>query len=149
MQFVGKIIRNRRESIGILQAEAAERAGVDKQTWSRWETDKNTPTQRSLKKIAEALETTVEGLYKDEPIQIQEPGDGLIQGLGPDTVQTLTRDMTKWRMAWSEGGITEAQLQKAVDLILKRMEALTSGDNGGSKSEEITGGSETEKRATS
>ena len=132
------------EESRLTQDAFAERFGISKRTLIRYLTGDTVP-----KGSKAALVKRIIAEIDQQPVQIQDPGEGLIQGLGPDTIQTLTRDMTRWQEAWEKGGITEAQLQKAVDLILKQMEALTSGDNGGSKSEEITDGSETEKRATS
>ena len=122
----------------------AKSHGIPLRTFLRYLKGETTP-EGANKTLIEKIITEID----QQPAQIQDPGEGLIQGLGPDTIRSLTNDMTRWQEAWEKGGITEAQLQKAVDLILKRMEALTPGDNGGNKSEEITVGSETEKRATS
>jgi transcriptional regulator with XRE-family HTH domain len=59
---IGERIRTIRESKGLTQKLAAERAGIDQPRWSRFETEGRIPRLDSLLKIASSLEIDVSEL---------------------------------------------------------------------------------------
>ena len=66
-------IRQFREKLGLTQKDLANRSGLSQQAISRFESGKHTPRSDSLKRIAEALETTVAELYGDPEVPIFDP----------------------------------------------------------------------------
>lgn len=54
----GARIKERREVMGLGQAELAERVGVTRPRVSLWETEKSAPTWANLERIARALDVT-------------------------------------------------------------------------------------------
>ena len=60
-------IRRLRAAAGLTGTEAAESAGISQGTWSDIERGKNTnPTQKTLARIAEALDVTLAELFVDQ-----------------------------------------------------------------------------------
>ena len=59
-------IKRARLREGLTQGELAERLGMTYVQISRWETGKSFPSVRRLKKVAEALHTTVNDLLEEE-----------------------------------------------------------------------------------
>jgi transcriptional regulator with XRE-family HTH domain len=59
---LGERIRKAREALGLSQREVAKRAGISHVQWARVESDENSPTVDTLKKIASALECDVKDL---------------------------------------------------------------------------------------
>ena len=55
-------IRERRESLGLTQADLAARLGISRTTVTMWETEQNTPPTKMLTPLAEALGCTVDAL---------------------------------------------------------------------------------------
>lgn len=64
----GKIIRRRREQLGLSQQEMAERLNMSQSTYSRIEQKDEDITIRQLKTIAEVLEIQLADLLPDELI---------------------------------------------------------------------------------
>ena len=60
-------IRRLRNEMKISQAEAASRAGVNQQTWARWESGQVGIDLDTLQIIARVLETTPEALIAHDP----------------------------------------------------------------------------------
>jgi DNA-binding XRE family transcriptional regulator len=59
MDYVGKRIRERRESAGLTQEELAARSGLPQSHISRLENSKHSPSRSTLEKIASALKISV------------------------------------------------------------------------------------------
>lgn len=51
---LGQLLFEWRTKAGLLQGQAAERAGVNQGTWSRWETGDSMPGADQLRRILEA-----------------------------------------------------------------------------------------------
>lgn len=67
--FVLRVARNigaRRRTLGLTQAQLAERLGVDTETLSRFERGKHAPTLKNLVRLAGLLHTTVADLLMEE-----------------------------------------------------------------------------------
>lgn len=64
----GKLIRKRREQLGLSQQEMAERLNMSQSTYSRIEQKDEDITIRQLKTIAEVLEIQLADLLPDELI---------------------------------------------------------------------------------
>ena len=64
-----KSIKNRREHIGLTQAQFASSLQVSRATVAMWETEKSYPRADLLPKIAQLLGCTIDDLYADEPSQ--------------------------------------------------------------------------------
>lgn len=64
----GKLIRRRREQLGLSQQEMAERLNMSQSTYSRIEQKDEDITIRQLKSIAEVLEIQLADLLPDELI---------------------------------------------------------------------------------
>ncbi len=64
----GKLIRRRREQLGLSQQEMAERLNMSQSTYSRIEQKDEDITIRQLKTIAEVLEIQLADLLPDELI---------------------------------------------------------------------------------
>ncbi|WP_020599216.1 helix-turn-helix domain-containing protein [Spirosoma panaciterrae] len=75
-------LKELRKSKGLSQEELAEKVGVKsgKQTISNWENEKTEPTLSDIRKVAEALETTLSYLIEGvEPaVAVGEPRAGYI-----------------------------------------------------------------------
>ena len=72
----GRLIRKRREQLGLSQQEMAERLNMSQSTYSRIEQKDEDITIRQLKTIAEVLEIQLADLLPDELIiynQAQKP----------------------------------------------------------------------------
>lgn len=71
----GQLVLERRKEIGITQAKAAKRAGIEQAYWSQIERGGFEPTLRTLKKVAAALKTDVASLLPghDEVERFREP----------------------------------------------------------------------------
>lgn len=64
---VGKMIRDRREQLGLTQDRLAELASLDRAAIARYESGEAEPGAQALSGIADALETTVDRLLgRDE-----------------------------------------------------------------------------------
>lgn len=59
-------IRERRNRLGMSQAELAERIGVNQTAVSQWERGVITPTLNKARKLAETLGCTIDELYQTE-----------------------------------------------------------------------------------
>ena len=57
-------IKQRREELGLTQRQVAERANITEAQFQRYEYGKNMPSVGLALRIAEALDTTIEQLYK-------------------------------------------------------------------------------------
>jgi transcriptional regulator with XRE-family HTH domain len=66
----GKIIRRRREQLGLSQQEMADKLNMSQSTYSRIEQKDEDITIRQLKSIAEVLEVQLAELLPDELIII-------------------------------------------------------------------------------
>jgi putative transcriptional regulator len=132
-------LKKRREALGLSMAQVAELIGVDKQTWYKWEHGRHSPTSKYLPKIAKALQTTEAELYSAQldPAQVREDiGPGLAaEPIQPDTASSLTGDMTQWRKALVDGHVSQAQFDRAVELLLARLETVTRARLGGELAE--------------
>jgi transcriptional regulator with XRE-family HTH domain len=62
---IGRVLRTRREKLGISQEEVAERAGVDRSYVSILERGLKSPTLETLEKICAALGTLPESVIED------------------------------------------------------------------------------------
>ena len=76
------------------------------------------PSREAPSKCAEDIDP---GLA-EEPIQ-------------PDTASSLTGDMTQWRKALVDGHVSQAQFDRAVELLLARLETVTRARVGGELAE--------------
>ena len=61
-EFLGTRIQNAREHRGLSQKEAANRVGVQKSTWSLYESDSRRPSVDTLAVIARELEVSTDYL---------------------------------------------------------------------------------------
>lgn len=68
MPNLGEHVRRRRVQLALTQEEAAERAGISPTTWRNIELGSTTPRKRSLRAVAEVLETDVETLLRAGPL---------------------------------------------------------------------------------
>ena len=59
-------LRIRREEIKMTQKELAQKIGVEPATISKYESGMNEPNIKNLKSIAEALDTSIDELVKEE-----------------------------------------------------------------------------------
>lgn len=66
----GRIIRKRREELGLSQQEMAERLNMSQSTYSRIEAKDEDLTVRQLKLIAEVLGVTLADLLPDELVVV-------------------------------------------------------------------------------
>lgn len=66
----GAILRALRSALGLSMRDAAERAGVAKSTWQRWE-DGALPAAPAALRAAAALHTTVEAVWGGAPLPEQ------------------------------------------------------------------------------
>jgi transcriptional regulator with XRE-family HTH domain len=62
-------IARQRHTLGLTQAQLAERLGVDTETLSRFERGKNLPSLTTLERLSELLMTTVGDLLSESPAQ--------------------------------------------------------------------------------
>lgn len=65
---MGCNIRKARKAVGIKQGELARLVGVTSGAVSQWEKGRTLPGAEKLKRIAEALNTTVDELLTDERV---------------------------------------------------------------------------------
>lgn len=66
---LSKNLTAQRHSIGLTQAQVAERLGLDTETVSRFERAKHMPSLATLERMAAVLMTTVSELLAEEPNQ--------------------------------------------------------------------------------
>lgn len=59
-------IRTLRREKGLSQLELAEQLGINQSAVAQWENGKTTPSFKRLKKLAEALECSVDDLTKED-----------------------------------------------------------------------------------
>lgn len=64
---LGRNLAARRKSLGLTQAEVAERLGVDTETLSRFERGKHVPSLLTLERLAAILSTTCGDLLAEDP----------------------------------------------------------------------------------
>lgn len=95
----GERIKAARKSVGMTQAALAEKLGISYVGVSQWENDIRNPKLSTLKRIADALDTTVESLLgipskitMDENL-LDEFSEGLSDGLS--SVMLLQKDEQK------------------------------------------------------
>lgn len=69
----GRIIRKRREAIGLSQQEMAEKLNMSQSTYSRIEAKDEDLTIRQLKLVAKALEVTLADLLPEDLIIVNHP----------------------------------------------------------------------------
>lgn len=69
---IGTRIREHREAAGMSQTKLAGTCFVSRQTLSNWERNKTLPDIESLRRMAAAFETTVDGLIGDDVPEIVE-----------------------------------------------------------------------------
>jgi len=69
----GKIIRKRREQLGLSQQEMAEKLNMSQSTYSRIEAKDEDLTIRQLKLIADVLEVTLADLLPDDLLIVNHP----------------------------------------------------------------------------
>lgn len=55
-KLFGRLLRNRRKDLELEQEDMAERAGVSRQQWNRWETGASGTRLETMERIARALE---------------------------------------------------------------------------------------------
>ena len=60
----GHFVATRRKSMRLTQEELAEKIGVSKSAIAKWETDGGLPDRDNLKKLAEAINLSVDELHK-------------------------------------------------------------------------------------
>jgi transcriptional regulator with XRE-family HTH domain len=75
----GKLIRRRREQLGLSQQEMAERLNMSQSTYSRIEQKDEDITIRQLKTIAEVLEIQLADLLPDELVIYNHDQKSVIQ----------------------------------------------------------------------
>ena len=56
--FSGKVLRERRKSLGWTQRQVAEQVGIHEVSYSAWETGKTQPNKANISKLAKLLEVT-------------------------------------------------------------------------------------------
>jgi transcriptional regulator with XRE-family HTH domain len=61
---LGRVMKERREELGLSQARAAARGGLDPSTWNQVETGARRPTTPTLEKIAAALDFELADLFR-------------------------------------------------------------------------------------
>lgn len=61
---LGWFIATRRKSLGLTQAELAERIGVSKSAIAKWETDGGLPDRDNLRRLAEIMKVSVDELHR-------------------------------------------------------------------------------------
>ena len=76
-----KLIYAKRKDKGLSQEKLAEEIGVARQTISKWETGETLPDAESLKRLAEALDFSV-----DDALGLETGGDG-----GDDRLERLIK----------------------------------------------------------
>ena len=64
---LGQKIADLRKKLHLTQGEFAERVGVHNRHVSRWETDRQRPNSKTLKKIAETFGVTPDELLAEQP----------------------------------------------------------------------------------
>lgn len=69
----GKIIRKRREQLGLSQQEMAEKLNMSQSTYSRIEAKDEDLTIRQLKLIADVLQVTLADLLPDDLLIVNHP----------------------------------------------------------------------------
>lgn len=69
----GKIIRKRREQLGLSQQEMAEKLNMSQSTYSRIEAKDEDLTIRQLKLIADVLNVTLADLLPDDLLIVNHP----------------------------------------------------------------------------
>ena len=60
IQNLAELIRQKRKSKGLTQAELAERLGLSEMTIRRWEASKRSPRMEEISELANVLETPVD-----------------------------------------------------------------------------------------
>ena len=84
----GQFVAARRKSMRLTQEELAGKIGVSKSAIAKWETDGGLPDRDNLKKLAEAINLSVDELHK----VIGHPGDDstdLKVNITTDVIATL------------------------------------------------------------
>ncbi len=72
-------LKMRREELKMTQKELAEKVGVEPATISKYESSMNEPNIKNLKSIAEALDTSIDELVKDEEDIVDISGLNLLE----------------------------------------------------------------------
>jgi transcriptional regulator with XRE-family HTH domain len=67
MASFGKILKALREKAGLTQAELSERAGINRTSLARLETDVFTPAWPTVQSLAKALGVSCEAFQAEEP----------------------------------------------------------------------------------
>lgn len=123
------------EASGLSQVKFAEHYGIPLRTLVRYLKGVSTPhgaNKALIKRVVEEGNQQAPG-----PAQVREPvGQALEDGaLRPDTSSSLTGDMYRWRKAYNAGDIGKEQFDRAVELILARLETVTRARVGGELAE--------------
>lgn len=63
--FIGDKLRQQRKLIGLSQEKLAEKAGVSLKTIQRWENSEQVPNVLKMRKLADALNTSISYLTED------------------------------------------------------------------------------------
>jgi transcriptional regulator with XRE-family HTH domain len=64
LSALGELIRSRQQHLGLPRRDIAARAGLDEATLSRWANGHNTPKTSSLRRLADALEVSLQEIVR-------------------------------------------------------------------------------------
>ena len=85
---LGRFVAKRRKFLRLTQEELAEKIGVSKSAVAKWETGGGLPDRDNLRRLAEAINVTVDDLHRViERTDIDE--SDLIVNITPDVISAL------------------------------------------------------------
>jgi transcriptional regulator with XRE-family HTH domain len=97
--YLGRNVRQLRQARGLTQAQVARLAGVPRATWSNLESGLANPTLDVLRKVAQALQLSIEELlsrpraptrlYLRDDLPVRSPHGATVRRLLPDKVPNL------------------------------------------------------------
>ncbi len=111
--MVGKGIKILRESRSLTQDELAKRLGVSRQAICMWETDRRELKAKTLNKIAEVLNVTVDQIIKLHKITMKGGEKDMFTNRGQKEIKTKGKE---------EGMVAKGR-QKKIKFVIKAPEA--------------------------
>ncbi len=85
---LGRFIAGRRKAMSMTQDILAEKIGVSKSAVAKWETDGGLPDRDNLKRLADALKTSVDDLYRIIAVSKGKGSDYRVN-ITPDVIAAL------------------------------------------------------------